>query len=34
MRTKIYFFVGGVMTDKYYYQTHVNVSAADQLTVR
>lgn len=33
-RTKIYFFANGRMTDKYYYQTHVNVSDADEITVR
>ncbi len=34
VRTKVYFFVNGRMTDKYYYQTHVNVSNASQITVR
>lgn len=33
-RTTIYFFANGRMTDKYYYQTHVNVNDADQITVR
>lgn len=33
-RTKTYFFANGRMTDKYYYQTHVNVNDADQITVR
>jgi len=33
VRTKIYFFAQGVMTDKYYYQTHVNVSNANQVVV-
>lgn len=33
IRTKIYFFVNGVMTDKYYYQTHVNVATANQVVV-
>ena len=34
IRTKIYFFANGRMTNKYYYQTHVNVRDADQITVR
>ena len=34
VRTKIHFFANGRMTNKYYYQTHVNVSDADQITVR
>lgn len=33
IRTKIYFFADGEMTDKYYYQTHVNVTDARQLVV-
>ncbi|MBU6248930.1 MAG: hypothetical protein KGN77_14355 [Xanthomonadaceae bacterium] len=31
VRTKIYFFANGEMTDKYYYQTHVNLIDAGQL---
>ena len=34
VRTKIYFYANGQMTDRYYYQTHVNVSNADQIVVR
>lgn len=34
VRTKIYFFANGRATDKYYYQTHVNVSDAGQITLR
>lgn len=34
VRTRIYFFANGHMTDKYYYQTHVNVDDASQVTVR
>lgn len=34
VRTKIHFFANGRMTDKYYYQTHVNVTDAEQITVR
>ncbi|WP_157798530.1 hypothetical protein [Dyella ginsengisoli] len=33
IRTKIYFFVDGEMTDKYYYQTHVNITDASELVV-
>ncbi|AND69458.1 hypothetical protein ATSB10_20040 [Dyella thiooxydans] len=33
IRTKIYFFADGEMTDKYYYQTHVNVTDARQVVV-
>lgn len=34
IRTKINFFSDGKATGKYYYQTHVNVTNADQITVR
>jgi len=34
VRTRINFVANGRMTDKYYYQTHVNVTDADQITVR
>ena len=34
IRTRINFFSNGLATDKYYYQTHVNVTNADQITVR
>lgn len=34
VRTKIYFITLGRATDKYYYQTHVNVTDADQVVVR
>lgn len=34
IRTKISFFSDGKATDKYYYQTHVNVTNADQIAVR
>jgi hypothetical protein len=34
VRTKINFFAEGRMTDKYYYQTHVNVSQAAQIVIR
>lgn len=34
VRTKIFFIADGRATDKYYYQTHVNVSDAAQITVR
>lgn len=33
VRTQIHFFANGRMTEKYYYQTHVNVTNADQITV-
>ncbi|NBB93733.1 MAG: hypothetical protein GVY32_11255 [Gammaproteobacteria bacterium] len=33
-RTTIYFYANGRMTDKYYYQTHVDVTDADQVTIR
>lgn len=33
IRTKIYFFADGEMTDKYYYQTHVNITDASELVV-
>lgn len=33
-RTKIWFFANGRVTDKYYYQTHVNVTDAEQITLR
>jgi hypothetical protein len=33
-RTTIYFFANGRPTDKYYYQTHVNVTDAAQITIR
>jgi len=32
-RTRIAFIVDGVPTDKYYYQTHVNVTDASQLVI-
>lgn len=34
VRTKIYLYANGNATEKYYYQTHVNVTDADQITVR
>lgn len=34
VRTKIYLLVNGRATEKYYYQTHVNVTDAAQITVR
>lgn len=34
VRVKIHFFVNGRKTDKYYYQTHVKVTDADQIVVR
>ena len=34
VRTKIHFVVKGQMTDKYYYQTHVNVDDAAQVVVQ
>lgn len=34
VRTTIWFFANGRVTDKYYFQTHVNVTDADQITVR
>ncbi|GAB6197078.1 hypothetical protein [Lysobacter xanthus] len=34
MRTRIFFLVNGRATDKYYYQTHVNVDRASQITLR
>jgi hypothetical protein len=34
VRTKIYLVVNGQATDKYYYQTHVNVADAGQIAVR
>lgn len=34
VRTTIYLSVDGRLTDKYYYQTHVNVTHGDQITVR
>ena len=33
-RAQIYFFSNGKRSDKYYYQTHVDVSSADQLVLR
>lgn len=33
-RTRISFFANGQVTDKYYFQTHVSVTDADQVTVR
>ena len=33
IRTKIYFVADGKMTDKYYYQTHVNVREAGQIVI-
>ncbi|MCX7557771.1 hypothetical protein OS187_13305 [Xanthomonadaceae bacterium JHOS43] len=33
VRTKIYFLVNGRATEKYYYQTHVNVTDAAQITL-
>jgi hypothetical protein len=34
VRTKIHFVVGGRLSEKYYYQTHVHVSDARQIAVR
>ncbi|MGY1531546.1 hypothetical protein [Luteimonas sp. A649] len=34
IRTKIVFFADGRPTDKYYYQTHVRVSDARQITIQ
>lgn len=34
VRTKIAFFANGRVTDQYYYQTHVNVRDATQISVR
>lgn len=34
VRTRIAFFANGRVTDKYYFQTHVNVTDADQITLR
>ena len=34
VRTKIFFVVDGRMTDKYYYQTHVNIADSDQITIQ
>lgn len=34
IRTKIHLIANGRMTDKYYFQTHVNVYDADQVVVR
>lgn len=33
-RTRIHFFANGRATDKYYYQTHVDVTDADQISTR
>ncbi|MES2693648.1 MAG: hypothetical protein V4773_09255 [Verrucomicrobiota bacterium] len=32
-RVRIWFFAGGVKTDKYYFQTHVKIAAASQITL-
>ena len=33
-RVQIFFFADGRRSDKYYYQTHVNVTSAEQVVVR
>lgn len=32
-RVKIYFISNGMLTDKYYFQTHINVPSIDNITV-